>query len=99
MAVYSKSDKKAYKKAEIKIRHVLFKEWNPIGISVSDMTEWECGDEYDNYIPQIYSRLKKRDADALCQYLVEVETKFMELEADKDIIKTVVDSLMKLNIQ
>ncbi len=62
-----------------KIKEILWKEWDPIGVNQFS----EAGDEYDMYIPSIYDILvsfhKKQD---ISNYLMRIERERMGLEPD-----------------
>ena len=62
-----------------KIRDVLNREWDPIG--VSDVVD----DEYDAYIEELYRLLKRHtSADAIAAHLLSVEVYRMGLRASTD---------------
>lgn len=52
-----------------KIRKILLKDWDPIGIG--DCIEAE--DEYDNYIPEIYNLVVSDKEDKFLNYMSYVE--------------------------
>jgi len=58
-----------------RVRDLLNRHWDPIGVVDDGIT-----DEYDSYVGQVYQRVRHhRDADALVQYLREVEEESMGL--------------------
>jgi hypothetical protein len=64
-----------------KIREVLIKEWDPIGVQALP----EAQDEYDGYIPTLYSMLIARRSNQVevYEYLLWLETEHMGLSPDK----------------
>ncbi len=63
-----------------KIKMVLLNEWDPIG--VRDIPE--ANDEYDAYVANIYKMLiSHKSIHEICDYLWEVETKYMGLIGSK----------------
>jgi hypothetical protein len=69
-------DKQELKEIETKIRKILMKEWDPIG--VDDIPEAQ--DEYDRYIPQVISLLLRgATPEEIAEYLSTVEAREMGL--------------------
>lgn len=63
-----------------RIRDVLMREWDPIGVAGVP----EAADEYDDYVPTIHLLLIRREPAArILDYLWEVETRHMGLCGNK----------------
>lgn len=77
----------------MRIRDVLLKEWDPIGIQAFT----EAQDEYDEYVPTIRSMLisRKPISDVL-EYLLWVESQHMGLAPDKQRTQVIAERLIKL---
>jgi hypothetical protein len=75
------------------IRKVLMSDWDPCCVAECESAR----DEYDDYIPGIYSRLFKPEAEKeLLGYLLEIATEWMGLPGYKPSIERTVQSLLKL---
>jgi len=88
--------KRSKKAVEIQesIRHILFYDWDPIGINNSGPD-----DEYDSYIGGIY-RLLVSGADEykIIERLYQLETNSMGLNGNRERLKDIAEKLMKLNV-
>jgi hypothetical protein len=61
-----------------RLRDIGWNLWDPIGLK--DVREFGCEDEYDTYLLQVVSRLKRRDSEPnVVRYLVEIESEHMGL--------------------
>lgn len=61
-----------------KVRRLLLDEWDPIGVR----NDPEAQDEYDAYVGPVYARIvNKRGSFPIVQYLLDVETSRMGLNA------------------
>lgn len=79
-----------------RIREILMNEWDPIG--VSDTPEAE--NEYDSYIPHIYSQLIHHNSEEeIFQNLWKIETDYMGLFGNRQTTKKVATSLVRLREQ
>ncbi len=58
-----------------KVRAILLKYWDPIGIS--DIPE--ANDEYDIYIHELCNMLKNKEINKICNYLYKIEKSRMGL--------------------
>ncbi|MBU4348570.1 hypothetical protein KJ671_03675 [Patescibacteria group bacterium] len=77
-----------------KIRTILLKEWDPIGIQ--DIPEAQ--DEYDSYIFSICKLIQlKESEEELFNYLWWIETEQMGLSGNKEHTKTIAHRLFKLS--
>lgn len=77
-----------------KIREVLLKEWDPIGIQ--DIPEAQ--DEYDDYVRDVYSILIfRKPVSEMLEYLLWLETEHMGLTADKQRAQSIAEKLIALN--
>ncbi len=89
--------KKRSKKAiEIQesIRHILFYDWDPIGINDSFPD-----DEYDSYVGGIYRLLASGASEfQIIERLYQLETISMGLNGNQERLKNVAEKLMKLNV-
>lgn len=75
------------------IREILMKEWDPIG--VSDIPEAQ--DEYDEYVPHIYSQLiHDRSEQEIFQNLWKIETDHMGLFGNRQQTERVAKLLVEL---
>jgi hypothetical protein len=76
------------------IRAILLKDWDPIG--VADSVEAE--DEYDSYVPQIYSMLIRREPSSkLFEFLWWAETENMGLCGNRAHTTQVAERLVRLS--
>ncbi len=83
--------KKAIKIQE-SIRHILFYDWDPIGIN-----DLAPDDEYDSYVGGIYRLLASGASE--CQITEhQLEITKMEVSSNKEKLKKVAEKLMKLNV-
>ena len=72
------------------IHDILFHEWDPIGCGVPP-------DEYDSYIPKVYSLLALREPpEKMFEYLWRLETIDMEMPGDRDKTQRVAERLLRL---
>jgi hypothetical protein len=89
--------KKRSKKAiEIQesIGHILFYDWDPIGINDSGPN-----DEYDSYVGGIYRLLASNASEyQIIERLYQLETISMGLSGNRERLKNVAEKLMKLNV-
>ena len=68
------------KSLHAKIREILLKEWDPIG--VQDIPEAQ--DEYDSYVPSVYKMIiSRKPIHEIFDYLWWVETEHMGLTGDR----------------
>lgn len=75
------------------IRETLIKEWGPIWIHDID----EAQDEYDAYVPTIYSFLiARKPSNEVLDYLLWLETEHMGLTADRQRTKYIAEKLAHL---
>jgi hypothetical protein len=78
---------------QARIREVLLRDWDPIG--VSDITE--AVDEYDDYIHEIHGLLIRRESrHRLVDHLWWIETDHMALFGNRSRTEAVADRLMGL---
>ena len=78
------------------IRQILMKEWDPIG--VSDIPEAQ--DEYDSYVPHIYSQLiHHKSEQEVFDNLWKIETDRMGLYGNRQRTEKVTKMLMELREQ
>jgi hypothetical protein len=76
-----------------KVRQVLLRVWDPVGIADQD----EAQDEYDAYVGQVYKRLVRDEPeDALFEYLWWLETECMGFIGDRGRTESTVAALLKL---
>ena len=74
-----------------RINEVLFYVWDPIGVC----NEPAARDEYDSYVPQVFSILNKSNPeDNLKQYLFDVAKKEMASEVSEDNLIEVVELII-----
>ena len=89
--------KKRTKKAiEIQesIRHILFYDWDPIGINDSALD-----DEYNSYVGGIYRLLASGASEyQIIERLFQLETISMGLNGNRERLKNIAEKLMKLNV-
>jgi hypothetical protein len=77
-----------------KIKQVLLKEWDPIGVQAIP----EAQDEYDGYVPTIYSMLiTRKPINEVFEYLLWLETQHMGLTTDRQLTHNVAERLVNLN--
>jgi hypothetical protein len=75
------------------IKDVLLKDWDPIG--VQDIPEAQ--DEYDSYVPTIYSMLiTRKPINEVFEYLVWLETEHMGLTSDRQQTRSIAEKLASL---
>ena len=75
------------------IWEILIKEWDPIGVQAID----EAQDEYDAYIPKIYSMLiARKPSSEVFEYLLWLETEHMGLKADRQRTSYIAEKLTNL---
>lgn len=75
------------------IREILIREWDPIAIF--DVPEAQ--DEYDSYIPHIYSQLiHHKSKQEIFNYLWEIETDHISLYGNRQRAERVVKLLMQI---
>lgn len=79
------------------IRQVLFRDWDPIGVSNAD--EWP-DDEYDSYIAPIYRILSgSRSEDDLVNYLFRTEKQTIGVPCeDAELLRPVARKLLALDV-
>ncbi len=76
------------------IRHILFYDWDPIGINDSGLD-----DEYDSYVGGIYRLLTSGASEyQIIERLYQLETISMGLNGYRERLKNVAEKLMKLNV-
>lgn len=76
-----------------RIKEVLLKEWDPIGVSATPQAQ----DEYDSYVPAIYSLLiARKSVNEVNEYLLWLETEQMGLMADKQLTRSIAERLVAL---
>jgi hypothetical protein len=74
-----------------RINEVLFYVWDPVGV----YTEPEARDEYDSYVPQVFSLLKQSNpSENLKKYLFDIAKKEIASEITEDNLKKVVELLI-----
>lgn len=77
-----------------KIKDVLLQEWDPIG--VREMPEAQ--DEYDGYVPAIYSMLiSRKPLNEVFNYLLWLEAEHMGLTADRQRTQSIAEKLVDLS--
>ena len=77
-----------------KIRDVLLKEWDPIGVQAIP----EAQDEYDGYVPTVYSMLiARKPINEVFEYLLWLETEHMGLTADRQRTQSIAERLVGLS--
>lgn len=78
---------------ENKIRALLMREWDPIGIR----DEPAARDEYDSYVPPLARMVMAKKSPAeLAGYLLNVETQRMGLTGNADRVRSVAIQLAEL---
>lgn len=76
------------------IRHILFYDWDPIGIN-----DLAPDDEYDSYIGGVYRILASGASEhQIIEHLRQLEITKMELSSNEEKLKNVAEKLMKLNV-
>lgn len=76
-----------------KVKEILLREWDPIG--VLDIPEAQ--DEYDGYVPSIYSMLiSRKPLNEVFDYLLWAEEEHMGLTADKQRTQSIAEKLIAL---
>jgi len=76
------------------IRDVLLQEWDPIGVGTMPGAQ----DEYDSYVPAVYSMLIARKPVAeIFEYLLWLETEHMGLAADRQETQNIAERLFSMN--
>ena len=74
------------------IRETLLMEWDPIGIQDSP----GANDEYNPYVgPILTLLLSRKSISELSNYLLELETKIMGLQGDKERARRVAEKLYR----
>lgn len=69
------------KKLQARIREILLRQWDPIGVA----DEPQAQDEYDSYAGEIESAVRAgRSASEIANHLVLIETDEMGLSGDRD---------------
>ncbi len=77
-----------------KIKDVLLKEWDPIGVQAIP----EAQDEYDGYVPKVYSMLvARKPINEVLEYLLWLETEHMGLTADRQRTQSIAERLVGLS--
>lgn len=77
-----------------KIKDVLLKEWDPIGVQAMP----EAQDEYDGFVPTVYSMLMARKPiNEVFEYLSWLETEHMGLTADRQRTQSIAEKLIGLS--
>ena len=77
-----------------KIKEVLLKDWDPIGVQAIS----EARDEYDSYVPAIYSMLiARKSINDVFEYLLWLETEHMGLMADRQQTRSIAEKIIDLN--
>jgi len=75
------------------IKNVLMQDWDPIGVQAIPGAE----DEYDSYIPTLYSMLiSRKPVIEVFKYLVWLETEHMGLTADRQRTLSIAEKLVGL---
>jgi hypothetical protein len=76
-----------------KIKDVLLSEWDPIGVQAIP----EAQDEYDGYVPRVYSMLiTRKPVKEVFEYLLWVENEHMGLTADRQRTRSIAERLVGL---
>ncbi len=76
------------------IRHILFYDWDPIGINGSGPD-----DEYNSYVGGIYRLLASGASEhQIIERLYQLETVSMGLNGNRERLKNVAEKLMKLSV-
>lgn len=77
-----------------KIKEIFSDDWDPIGVQGIS----EAQDEYDAYIPSIYSMIySKKTESELFDYLWEIETEHMGLSGNRTQIQIAAHKLFELS--
>ena len=77
-----------------RIKEVLLKEWDPIGVQAIP----EAQDEYDGYVPTLYSMLiARKPIHTVLEYLLWLETEHMGLSADRQRTQSIAEKLVALS--
>lgn len=78
---------------ESRIRALLMREWDPIGVH----DEPAARDEYDTYVSRVASMiLSKKSPSEIARYLLNVETEKMGLPGNADRAQSVATHLLEL---
>jgi len=78
---------------EKKIREILLKDWDPIGIQHISGTD----DEYDSYISPIYQLISSRKSESeIFNYLWWIETEYMGLTGNSAHTKIIAKKISNL---
>jgi hypothetical protein len=66
-----------------RVRELLMREWDPIGVSGIP----QAADEYDNYIDEVYMMLMERRAscETMAAYLFDIATNYMGISAHAEL--------------
>ncbi|PSL82958.1 hypothetical protein C7T35_19575 [Variovorax sp. WS11] len=76
-----------------KIKDVLLNEWDPIGVQAIP----EAQDEYDDYVPRVYSMLiARKPIKEVFEYRLWVENEHMGLTADRNRTQSIAERLVGL---
>lgn len=76
-----------------RIKAVLLEDWDPIGIRAIS----EAQDEYDGYVPTIYSMLiSRKPLSEVYEYLLWLEGEHMRLSVDRQKTRHVAEKLVSL---
>ena len=76
------------------IRHILFYEWDPIGVN-----DLALDDEYDSYVGGIYRLLASGASDyQIIEHLHRLGINKMNVNCSREKLKNVAEKLMKLNV-
>ncbi|HMJ08487.1 MAG TPA: hypothetical protein VK468_05755 [Pyrinomonadaceae bacterium] len=97
--ILNDDEAKRVRAAEIQdsIGQILFRDWDPIGIS--NDSEWP-NDEYDSYIAPVYRILSEsRSEDELVHYLFRTEKQTMGMSCeDAELLRPVARKLLALDV-
>ena len=75
------------------IKNVLMQDWDPIGIQEIP----EAQDEYDTYVPKIYSMLiSRKPIDEVLEYLIWLEGEHMGLTVNRQRTQFIAEKLVGL---
>jgi hypothetical protein len=76
-----------------KIKAVLMQDWDPIGVKEIP----EAHDEYDSYVPTIYSMLiSRKPIHEVLEYLLWLEGEHMGLKVDRQRAQFIAEKLVSL---
>jgi hypothetical protein len=76
-----------------KIKTVLMQDWDPIGVKEIP----EAQDEYDSYVPAIYSMLiSRKPLHEVLEYLLWLEGEHMGLKVDRQRAQFIAEKLVSL---